>query len=200
MNKIHRVFFHELGHFVARELNENYFDGTGSVEIKIYPCPQDASEYCGHLTPIRPEGISENDKTPVPIDRLAEHLTCNIYGCIFQSYYLNIDVRTCTDINGEDDIKDWIGSLSANKLSFLNKEIFQLSTQYLELLKSQKLLDKFIKVLPEDYLIETEYRHYVVNLHKLRDDTSQIIEEHHEYYKKFVEGHQEIIDNNLNNK
>lgn len=196
MERIKRVFFHELGHFVARELNYIHFNGTGSAEIKIYPCREEQSEYCGHITPILPEGVLESDRTAVPIDRLAEHLASDLYGCIFQSYYLNTGLETCTKTNGKDDIKDWIGSLYANKLSFLNTKISPLSIKHLELLKSQKLLDQFMKLTPEEYLIEAEEKHFSVNLEKLRRNTCILLVEHGEYYKKFVEQHQAVINEN----
>jgi hypothetical protein len=197
MDKVYRVFFHELGHFVANELNHKYFNGTGSYEIKIYPCEKNCLDYCGHITPIRPEGIHENDKTPVPLERLAEKLASFLYGCIFQSYYMDTDILSCTKINGHNDIQNWLGSLIANGLGSLNSEIITLSIEHLDLLKSQKLLDKFVNIIPENYLIETKVNHFNIDLEKLTTDTYQIIDEHYRYYKNFVIEHQKIIDYNF---
>lgn len=199
MNKIHRVFFHELGHYVARELNHKYFAGTGSKEILIYPCELDNNEYCGHITPNRPFGVSESDKTPVPLCRLAEHLASDLYGCIFQSYYLNLDLEVCTSLegNGNDDIRKWAGSLSANKLSFINKHIYLLSIEHLEFLRGSQLLDPFMSLNPNKYLIELENKKCRVDLDKLHEDISHAIEEHFKHYKAYVEKHQIIINKHL---
>ncbi len=196
MENVFRVFFHELGHFVARELNLKYFNGTGSAEILIYPCENDNNDFCGHLRPISPEELNSSDNTPVPLERLAEHLVVDVYGCIFQSYYLNSDFKNCTETNGEEDIKKWIGSLFANKLSYINRDIFPICIEYFEYLKSEHLLDAFMRIEPKDYLITLQDNKYCVDLNQLRNDISEIVEFHFQYYKLFVTCHQKIIDRN----
>lgn len=193
MNKIHRVFFHELGHFVARELNLKYFDGTGSSEVKIYPCQCDYSEYCGHITPIRPsDDLSPN--ASVPLERLAEYLAALLYGCVFQSYHSNTCLEDITKKYGNDDMGKWLGSLIDSNLARLNSEIFRLSLEHLDTLRGNKLLDNFMQVVPETYLVETGSRHFSVDLEMLRVDIFPFIEELYPYYNVYVRRHQEIIN------
>lgn len=77
--KIHRVFFHELGHFVARELNKKYFDGVGCEEIRIEPCNTFNYDFMGKTIPEKPYDFNENDsESKVPLTRLAQTLATRI--------------------------------------------------------------------------------------------------------------------------
>src|SRR4051812_19744682 len=103
MPTIDRVFYHELGHFVAHQLNFAYYKGNGICEIKIYPCHQNIEEYCGHTKPIEPEGYDEKDKKPPPAERLAEYLARTVYGCMFQAYYEKSELVNCFKKYGTHD-------------------------------------------------------------------------------------------------
>ena len=70
---LHRVFFHEIGHYVARELNFEYFQNGNGVEkifIKTHKINPNYIEYEGGTIPIKPK---DWDGRPT-ISSIPEHL------------------------------------------------------------------------------------------------------------------------------
>lgn len=196
MEKLSRVFFHELGHFVARRINFQYYEkGFEISEMRIYPCPGHEYEYCGHITPIRPEGYPPD--LPVPKERLIYHIASISYGCFFQSYWQKIESFTdCLDKYGERDVIDWFNSLKANGLSDLNTDFSKVEKEYYESLINEKSLENFMKIIPDDYLINVRENEYEVQIDKLLEATQDLILEHFEKYSLLIAGYQEILENN----
>lgn len=56
MNNPHTVFFHELGHFIANELNRKYYSGTGNNSISIYPSSNNPYVFDGETNVYPREG------------------------------------------------------------------------------------------------------------------------------------------------
>src|SRR2546428_7727245 len=168
MGKIERVFFHELGHFVAQELNNMHYAGTGVKEIKIHPCEEKPDEFCGGTQPNLPEGQEEDDKKPPPIERLAQFLISKVHGCMFQCYYESSSLSDCYRTFGNGDIDSWLGALVSHKLSVENKHFAAAEQKYYDTLLTEKTLDPLMKLQPNDYLVIEKPNHYLVNMEKLR--------------------------------
>jgi hypothetical protein len=101
MENIRRVFFHELGHFVANQINKLSLSGSGTEKILLYLCQQNSNIYCGMTSSVVPNGCDRT--SPPPKNRLPQSLLSAIYGCIFQAYERDESLRKCLDENGNDD-------------------------------------------------------------------------------------------------
>lgn len=195
MNELNRVFYHELGHFVAHELNRIYYAGLGTNSISIFPFPENPELYLGeakmNLSP------DEREKKAPSLEQLPMYLASSSYGCIFQSYYMKTELKKCFDLNGEDDMQKWIGALFANGLDWLNSDIAACEREYFDLLSNNKELDVFMQLNSSDYLLESADKIYSVDIAKLRSDTSAFVEKHYSHYNSLIEKISQIIDGNV---
>lgn len=191
---INRVFFHELGHFVARELNFKFYSGTGTKEILIMPCgDKSLGEYCGQIIPNVPEGIDLEMKIPVPLNRLAEHLAALTYGCIFQAYNLNTDLEDCFNANGRKDLNSWRCSLISNKLGSFRQDIFEAEKEYFNKLLKNKSLEDFMKIEFKNYLKLENDNLYVIEIDRLREDLSYTVNNHYSQYQELILTYKSIL-------
>lgn len=189
---IKRVFFHELGHFVAREINHLYYSGQSTKSIDIYPHELHPELFLGDLK-VYVSNDGKGSKV-ASLDVLPEYLASSTYGCFFQSYYQRTSIRECLDKNGTDDMQKWITSLMANGLDWLNSDIASCDEEYFKLLNHTNKLDELMKLKPENYLIDNENMNYSVDIDKLRKDTSGLIEKHYLFYKTLVDKYIVILN------
>lgn len=150
--KVSRVFFHELGHLVANNLNMKHFGGYGVEKIIIKPCGNHPGEYCGELFPILPDGRTHTDGIHVPKSKLAQYLAGLMYGCIFQSYHQQSCLKQCLDSNGCEDITEYSGALSKHGIGYTNDSIYSIIEQHFRTLMQQNTLDAFMDLNPETFL------------------------------------------------
>lgn len=189
MNEINRVFFHELGHFVARELNRKHFGGIGTGIIEIEQCSE--TEFCGKTKPI---GHEYGEIRPVRFKNFPETLARLSYGCIYQTYYLNQEIADCFKINGFEDMKSIRDGFTQFNLKSIENNLDWLNQNHLEFLRQNKALENFMKLEPMHYLQDQGNNLYLVDLEKLRSDIGMDIDAHFDHYKRFVEDIQKIID------
>jgi len=193
MNGLERVFFHELGHYVAQTLNCLHYHGKGVDNISIYPCAQNPNEYCGHTTPIRPEGYDEKDRKPPPIHRLAENLASLVYGCFFQCYLYRTDPPYCFKTHGDNDAAAYGNALKGNRLGSAGLAFTPVDAVYFQYLVKNKSLEAFFELNPQDYLVLTKQFYYEINLVKLERDTKELIEGHYSTYKLLIDAYNSVI-------
>src|SRR5688572_23049678 len=114
MEDLKRVFFHELGHFIANEINQRFYSGTGTKSITIDLAFPIDHLYVGdtriNLSP------DEKEKKPPTRELLPETLAGLIYGCIVQAHYKNENLTPCANLNGIDDMNLRHGAMWANKI------------------------------------------------------------------------------------
>lgn len=194
MATVEQVFYHELGHFVANELNRIYYSGLGVSSISIFPCKEDPSKFCGGTTPIKPVDHDENEKKPPPLERLAEYLARVVHGCIFQSYYQQVTLDQCLEINGQNDQGYWNGALISYNLFYNRKIFFEIQNNYDQKVQKNKLLESFMSLNPIDYLIESKPDHYDVDLEKLSENIHASIENYFPCYRTLVDSYQNEIN------
>lgn len=182
MESIQRVFFHELGHFVAHELNYKYYEGNGVAEMVIHPCEENINEHCGYCTPIN----NTNENKPAPIERLAQFLAATIHGCLFQAYFMEQSFEECMCLggNGEGDTTQWSSILYIHRQN--NQRFTSLEDAFFKKLVTQKALDGFKKLNVSDYIKDTKNQIHTFDVGKLREDTSAILEEYSSLYKELI--------------
>ena len=195
----HRVFFHEIGHFVANEINHAHF-GVSQVE-KIRLTRHElgnSTDYIGETIYAVPEGEDRNK----PLQNLPPKLANLIYGCYFQSIYQNTELEMCFDFsnssaNGKVDMDHTIAALTQFQVSAAKRREFYplIKEQYFKTLLSRK--EDFIyvfKLSPENYFIEINEFVTEVDLENLRIDLSSFIELHTDIYLSFVSEIMRILD------
>lgn len=192
MEPIHRVFFHELGHFVAGEINRKHYSGTGISGILFYPSEENYDLFCGETIPIVPENAIRGGH--VPLERAAEYLASLIYGCIFQSYYFKQPtLNSCLDHNGKKDLSARTLSIAKNGLVQSNEKFSKAEDSYYSQLVETKSLDLFMPIDPQAYLREIKKYNYDVNMLDLRRDTDDLIQDHLRDYKCLISEFKAII-------
>lgn len=192
---INRCFFHELGHYVADQLNKEFYGGLGVEELSVYKCGTPYYRYCGHVTPKKPEGFNPANNPPPPLERLASYLVSLIYGCLFQSYFLKeASLKDC--LNNGVDADSWQYTLKYHKIydfpSFIN-----LHETYFRELQAERSLDDFFKLDPLEYLRSTDGINFIADLDRLNDVLKVPLETHQSKYMQLVDGYQKIINQNV---
>lgn len=191
---IDRCFFHELGHFVADQLNKDLFDHLGVEKLSIYPCEKNVLRYCGHITPIKPAGFDPKNSLPPPLKRLASYLASLMHGCIFQSYYLNDpDINSCLSNNGGCDVNYFRGTLYDYRVYDLSPFFAIHDSYYLEL-RGHRRLDGFLSLSPMEFLKLEKSGEYFADIAKLSSAIQPLLEEYKSDYVQFVTEYQGLVD------
>ncbi len=195
MESIQRVFFHELGHFVAHELNHKFYNGTEVEEIVIHPCNENINELCGYCKPINPS----NENNPVLIERLSQHLGVLAHGCIFQSYFMqqNFTECMCNGGHGSLDLKKWTSDLSHFRQN--NSTFASIEDLFFEKIVSESALDGFITLDVWNYIKDSNKSCYTIDVEKLRKDTTLSLDEYSAYYLELINRYQSKIRYSSNN-
>lgn len=191
MEEINRVFFHELGHFIAHEMIRKFYNGSGVKLIAIFPHGQENNLFEG-LTQQNlsaDEGERYTPKKPL----LAQYLASSTYGCIFQAYYKHQSLQTCFKENGENDTEKWRGSLSGHGLQEYAPDIFAIEKEYFDELVGQSKLDELMQLDPEKYLVHIGSQNYNVDLELLRSDTAAFIDSHRDDFESLLTRYSQII-------
>jgi hypothetical protein len=191
MEEIKRVFFHELGHFIAHEINRKFYHGTGTKSIVIYPANGNSDLFLGEAIINLSE--DEREKNAPFREILPEYLASSTYGCIFQSYYLGTSLNDCFKQNGHDDSKKWHDSLGAHGLDHLRAEISTAEKEYFELLKQEKALDEMMVFNSETYLVNLGNENYNVDINQLSIDSASFVDKHKEMYKILINKYLQIL-------
>lgn len=192
MEDIRRVFFHELGHFVANQINKLHLSGSGTEKILLYPCPQNPYVFCGKTSTFLPEGCNINSSPPM--DRLAQGLLSCLYGCIFQAYERKESLKDCLDKNGCNDFDSLWKYLGDHNLSHNRGVFIELAEDYLEVMVKKRALEDFLRIDPETYLNKTVENNFIVNVEILERDTSDLVNKHVELYLEHISEIRKLIN------
>jgi hypothetical protein len=197
--KIERVFYHELGHFVARQLNKIYFEGTSVKRILLYPCQEKRDMYCGR-TDVHQEEGKPNPKEPPTRKQLAEILASQMYGCMFQAYFMKQSFVGCLTVNGTEDLDFRRSSLEINGLYWERDFFSEVEDAYFDQLVNGNLLEGFRVCNHERYLKEYATNQYEVIIGELQQHLEAAIEAHASIYKSFISKIEAVIAENLDAK
>jgi hypothetical protein len=194
MEDLHRVFIHELGHFVAHELDKRYFGGPGTKSIELFHHPKNPDIWGGEAK----VNVSKDEKEKgLPSrNRIAEYLATSTYGCVFECYLLEISLSQCFKIGGHgcDDAQQWTGVLRYYNIFNYRGQIVETDNSYLKTLTESNSLHSFLDLNPNEFL-EPNGTGYLVNVQKLRESTSDLVEKHAGHYKSLVKEYKVIIEN-----
>lgn len=186
MKDLRRVFYHELGHFVAHELDKRYFGGPGTKSIELYHDPHNRDIWGGNAKVNLSEGEKEKN---VPFkERIAEYLATSTYGCMFECYLLNQPLTECFKIggHGQKDGEQWHNVLVSYKIFDYRKGIIQADDDYLKMLLENNFLAEFMKLNPDEFL-EAYGTGYLVKMENLRAAVSDLVDVHAAEFKKLIE-------------
>jgi hypothetical protein len=183
MNDLHRVFFHEVGHFLAHEMNCRLGMGYQTKSIILAPYDLGADIYIGEA---KIAGTGGEDYKYVPSrEELPYYLASSTYGCIAQAYYLKGSLRRSQDLNGQDDLQKWINALMLYSLEGFNADIHEIDLDFFDRLLSSRALAGIIELDPGKYLVKNG-NVYEVDLKILRGNTQSFIDDHMKLYEDLV--------------
>ena len=186
-----RTFIHEVGHFVARELNKKIYNiGNGVEQIFITgdESLMKSIKGLGGTVPKKPENLIENDEVKNPI----ELTTVLLYGCLFQSIYTNTKFDNCFNIqsnaSGKKDVEHFIslekyfnGKKRRTIVDFFCYNYFE------ELSLSPNHFNEINQLNYQDYILEKNDGDYIIDIENLNKDLKNFLSIHEEPYKKLIE-------------
>lgn len=191
MENHNRIFFHEVGHFVAARLNisSNPIVEPYAILFERHPI---TGEFRGRLENRVVDDHSA--KVPGPSKALiAEYIAQLYYGCIFQSYYLNTDFSECFGGHGIEDQHAVLGILMGHKIFGIEPDVLNVAKDHLKSLIDSSGLKDVMNLNPSDYIIKGENNFSSVNFSKLVNDTSSFIESHRGCYTNFLNEIRELL-------
>lgn len=185
-----RTFTHEIGHFVARELNKKIFEiGFGVEEIYITGKENiyTSKNGSGGTIPKKPDDFIENNI----INNPAEHVAVLLYGCLFQSIYYKTKFAECFAIenyaNGKKDAEDFSSMEKYISGQKRRKIVEYINEEYINDLNSFPEHFKVINELCyENFIICEKDGDYIINLEKLKNELKSFLEDHIKYYEKLI--------------
>jgi hypothetical protein len=179
--KFKRIFMHEVGHFIAHQMNKLFYNGSlGVDEINIY---KELDEYWGSTIPLKP--VNDFKELPPPPERLVSFLILCYYGCVVQSAYQEIELNDCFNIYGKGDKDEIIGFLDQNKI-YRNNEIFKLFCNYTENSNAKNHFSEVFKLNHLDYFKKKDNSHFKIDLAKLENKLLPFFDKHFEEYDSLV--------------
>lgn len=185
MDGLRRVFFHELGHFIALEIST---EGDSPIEsIKLIPHPIYKSHYTGDTKVSR--------ELPRTLDQLPANLANYLYGCIFQSYHLGNNLRDCfgQGKHGKDDSDKWYAMLFEHKLHGADFDFQVTEDEFYNLLINDKILDEIAETDHLKYLLPLENGEFEIDLSLVRKDFAKFIEKHKLIFNILLEKYKAVI-------
>ena len=195
---LHRVFIHELGHYIAQELNHELYDGQGrigSIEFEEVELPYGV-DYIGKTNPEILEGQSKKDK----LVNLPEKIAVLVYGCYFQSLFMKTTLKFCLDLtnqsaNGFDDAQYIAGGLYQFCINEKRRQLYPfLHEEYFNEIKQNRgNFDTLFEINYLDFLEKADFG-YRTDLSKLYEYTTEFRAEHKSDFNDFVNRIKIIID------
>ena len=194
-----RVIYHEIGHFMARELNYELYgigEGVESIFIKTHNIIG-STEYSGGTVPKKPKGYVD-DKEIINVKETAAFF---LYGCLFQTLYFifflseDISYRSCfsskKEANGRFDMSDFSGMSKYISGDKRKKIVEYTESEYINLLLCDQVhLEKLFNI---DIIETLNKKQDSVDLEILKVKLSDFKNEHKKYYSKFIETIDKII-------
>jgi hypothetical protein len=189
--EIVRVFFHELGHFVANELNRLYYKGHSISRFIIQPFNRELNLYEGEVKLAIPE---EAKSWPPLLDELPQILGSLMYGSLFQAIHMDQELNDAVIQNGRDDYEWWRNSLSDNDIPGCASKFKAVENEYFAQLKEDVVLLLLLKIQPSAFLTEDEDGRLTADLDRLRAETEELILKHFDTYKTLIAKYQGVLN------
>jgi hypothetical protein len=191
-----RVFWHELGHFVAQQYNQQYFGGLGTHHVIIRRQQQENQkiDFYGETVPIQPDGYQSTDTIKQPATMIASL----VYGCFFQCRRYMLQWPACfgprhTRVHGMDDYESVNRALTQ---CLPTPESRNLVTACIEEFFNQfQKLSEFDTLFKEDIsaFISSEEDEITIQVDSLQSRFSKFMKTHEAFYVAFVTALQNIF-------
>ncbi len=201
MNDLQRAFIHEMGHFIAAELNYKLCNYDRRIdEFKLYLRDNSTILYDGY---VRTKNVVISDRFNHEI--IANYFGNAVYGCLFESLYRKIDLDQCLcDISIEENLLQNFGNgqddyyeifirlrLVENELkSVFDKWRSYLFDDYFNQLHELKNRNHFKSVFSldvNDYILKKRYNEYLIDIDKLKLELNEFLEFHKPFFEQFLE-------------
>ncbi|MDQ0107443.1 hypothetical protein J2T02_002562 [Chitinophaga terrae (ex Kim and Jung 2007)] len=196
-SKKENIFWHEVGHYCAEQINKTCFQKFGCQGIVIHRVNQDGMiKYQGSATPIKPPNFDPNETHIIHPASLVGSL---VYGCIFQSCFLNQPFEYCFDVehngaNGFHDYYDYRGVVSMFFLSPDEKsQLEQLVFEQLAVVKAD-ISECGIFKIDIAHLIGQDTDRTDISSEELDGLFSEFLHQHASAYKTFVEKIEKLFE------
>ncbi|KQK26099.1 hypothetical protein AR438_10990 [Chryseobacterium aquaticum] len=191
IDEIRKIFFHELGHFIAYKFSSKDIEGFKIGEIKITKCPPCKNGFGGHITPILPADF--DNKSRLSPERLAHSFTNNYFGCIFQILLTDSEqhLELCMQDYGQLDQR----KVNDNLMSYqLISKTYDIADHFYGLCDNlRKENFDTLKNLDLEKLLSDTNEEISVNIDYLEKDSHSFIDSFHEIYHKQLKVLTEII-------
>lgn len=183
-DKLKQIIIHELGHYVARELNFNLFDvGEGVEKVRILT--KSKIPYQGQTIAIKPK-----DYNPKEVNNKAEYIAVLVYGCIFEAVFT--DKHFIHFFNEVDSGKHDYSEYNYLLIKYFDEEtridlICYLRDEYFKLLTDNRNhFDHLFNMNFDNLLITLNDENYEINLEVLKEEIAVFLECHKIFYKGCV--------------
>ena len=193
-----RVFWHEVGHFVAASYNQLYYGwyGTNSITLIKRQIGTNRYDFTGEHAPIKPENYNPKE----PIKQPAAKIACLAYGCIFQSIRLDYKkLSYCFDqniyANGYDDFKDVVGVAARIEIYPPNtKHIYECIDAHFERIRKNPEFKELFASDISDF-IQSEEDKFNIDIEGVELLVADFLRKHERNYRLFVEELEFILEN-----
>lgn len=197
----HRVFYHELGHYVSSLYNHEKFKTAPALKIVMYKDDnaKNVNDFIGECIYMDPE---KRESVNPPLTNVPQKLGRLVYGCYFQCLMESSEIVSCfndylDDANGWHDrkfveriFKDF--NIGREKLKLYYQFV---EMEYFETLRHNSELKACIFDLnPENYLIKINDSKWEVDLQTLTKDLTRLLDMHRNQYFEFMERIFSILD------
>tara|TARA_R110000765_G_scaffold128003_2_gene226101 strand:- start:188 stop:802 length:615 start_codon:yes stop_codon:yes gene_type:complete len=195
-----RAFIHELGHFIASELNFRIYKYDRRIEEFIIS-PRKGSEFSdGEVKTSKATALSYD-----PYNTAKEYVK-TFYGCLFEILYRKIQINECLCSriideflilnygNGLLDYQQMGNIASRPEINKYKKEWFSYITKnQIENIKNNPEFERIFELKYENYILTNENDFCYIDIEKLIPDVENFINSHSKFYKNLVETLEHIV-------
>lgn len=181
-----RVFWHELGHFVAQQYNQKWYGGKGTehLVIKRVETKNQNYDYEGGTK-------HKNSDEKTLLEHPASTIASAAYGCIFQSIKYGDPLALCLaprgrGLHGHHDFESimWVIGKQFNALHLRTPILICIEQYFKEIKDNPEFQDLFNTDILD--LIESEDEVLYIDLEDLSNRVSIFFFQHEIRYKEFV--------------
>lgn len=190
-NNLKRTIIHEIGHFVATELNHRLFESGKCLSIKLTGKTVNGGiDYKG-LTEAD-VNIDKDEETKMKL--LSQRIAVLVYGCYFQCLYEGKALNDCFGFNNPS-LNGAIDRQMYNTVFpyDVGREQRIKAEQYLNLYLNslEEFKGEFDKIFNQDFksILREEENNIQLNLAQLKEKINDFLDSH---LKKFKEFHENI--------
>ncbi len=192
---LQRVFIHELGHFIAAELNFILYDfDRRIIEMKLEP-RLGTKFYNGSVRNDKPMDDNYHPKNT------SKEYAQTFYGCLFECLFRKIDINDClkNSVTREEHLITNIGNGKIDALYIYSyaqrKEIKKVSHKWYEYVTSEFFnsmkveslhFQEIFSIEIEDFILDEINGTFFINLLKLHSACQFFITEHKHIYSNLI--------------